>query len=294
MLELAIALQHLPFLNSAERLQLMELYSGLDDLRRITARDMLQAVGRPYRGQEFDPEVLIQRVYRQQDWMDAAGIHALHIWSSAYPALLREMDHPPVVLYVRGELPQGPCISVVGTRHPTSEGRHAAYRVGFELVRLGYCVVSGLAMGIDAAAHEGALGGGGITAAVLGSGVDRIYPRGNLQLASRLLAQDGALISEFPPGTMPAKRRFPLRNRVIAGLSALTVIVEAPRNSGALITADFAAGKREVLVHQAGCDSVLGDGCRELVLNGVKVIRGRAAELIPAAHREGADEYRDD
>ncbi|MFW5801865.1 MAG: DNA-processing protein DprA [Spirochaeta sp.] len=290
MLELAMALQHLPFLATREQLLLQEIYSGIEDLRKVSARDLLQAVGRPYRGQSFQADELIEQVRRELAWMPTAGISPVHLWSTRYPALLREISDPPVVLYIRGDLCEKPCVSVVGTRRPTTEGRQAAYSVGQKLVRLGYAVVSGLALGIDAAAHAGALQGGGTTIAVLGSGVDRIYPRSNSRLASRMMVQGGSLISEFPPGTMPRKHHFPQRNRIIAGLSALTIVVEAPRGSGALITADYAIGRREVMVHKAGYESVLGDGCRELVLDGAGVLAD-ADELAPAFLQGIPDEY---
>lgn len=289
MIELAMALQRIGFLRCTEQNELLELLSCLDDLRHIGARDMLRMVGRKYQGQQFDAGQIIAHVHRDMEWMPQLGIRPLYIWGIEYPALLREISDPPVVVYVRGNLPDRPYVSVVGTRHPTTEGRHAAYRLGFELARMGYAVVSGLAMGTDAEAHAGAVDGGGETLAVLASGVDTVTPRSNTYLASQMLAQDGGLLSEFPVGTEASKFRFPQRNRIIAGIAAMTIVVEAPRNSGALITADFAHGVREVLVHRVGYESPLGDGSRELVYSGARLLR-EASELMPAVQRESDNE----
>ncbi len=156
-----------------------------------------------------------------------------------YPQLLRAIPDPPLALYVRGHLPQKVCVAVVGTRNPSADGEYVARRMAGELSRAGVCVVSGLARGVDAAAHRGALESGGLTVAVLGCGVDVRYPAGHEALADQVAAQ-GALVSEYPPGSAPAKHHFPLRNRIISGLARAVVVVEATLRSGALITADLA------------------------------------------------------
>lgn len=166
-----------------------------------------------------------------------------------YPLLLREIHSPPLVLFVRGDLDvlRNRCLTVVGTRKPTRYGLDATRTIAQPLAQEGITIVSGLAYGIDAAAHEAALDAGGTTVAVLGSGVDIVYPAGNLELAHRIIEAGGAIVSEYPPGTTPERFRFPQRNRIIAGLSTTSLIVEAGEKSGALITARMALDEnREV------------------------------------------------
>lgn len=161
---------------------------------------------------------------------------------TGYPALLAAIFDPPERLYLRGarrELLEGPCVAVVGSRACSSYGAGVAESVGRSLAAAGVVVVSGLARGIDAAAHRGALAAGGTTLAVLGCGIDRDYPASNAGLARRI-AETGLIVSEYGAGVEPAPWRFPARNRIVAGLSAATVVVEARERSGALITADFA------------------------------------------------------
>jgi DNA processing protein len=163
-----------------------------------------------------------------------------------YPERLRQIADGPPALFVRGALDERPAVAVVGTRRATAYGRAAAARIAFELVRAGVTVVSGLARGIDGAAHAGALEGGGTTIAVLGCGVDVIYPREHRALAAAVV-RSGALISEFPPTTPPLPHHFPRRNRLISGLARGVVVVEGSEDSGALITVDCALDQgREV------------------------------------------------
>jgi DNA processing protein len=158
-----------------------------------------------------------------------------------YPPLLAELHDPPEQLFVRGDLAAlgGPGVAVVGARSCSAYGAQVARSLGRDLAASGVTVVSGLARGIDGEAHRGALEAGGLTVAVLGCGIDRDYPRSHSDLARRIVAA-GAVVAEYPPGVEPAPWRFPARNRIIAGLSLATVVVEARERSGALITADFA------------------------------------------------------
>jgi DNA processing protein len=159
-----------------------------------------------------------------------------------YPPLLSELHDPPARLFLRGGLPDllaRPAVAIVGARSCSSYGAQVAQELARDLATAGVVVVSGLARGIDGEAHRGALAGGGVTVAVLGCGIDRDYPRSHAELARRI-AEDGLVVSEYPPGVEPAPWRFPARNRIIAGLAHATVVVEARERSGALITADFA------------------------------------------------------
>ena len=167
-----------------------------------------------------------------------------------FPKELLETPWPPKGIYIKGEMEsEAPKVAIVGTRRATSYGKDIAFKIAETLAQEGVIIVSGLALGIDSAAHEGALAAGGKTWAVLGSGIENIWPRANLKLAGRILESGGALISEYPPGTKAQFFTFPQRNRIVAGLSKLIIVVEAPEKSGALITARLAleAG-REVAV----------------------------------------------
>jgi DNA processing protein len=169
----------------------------------------------------------------------SAGATVVSIDDAAYPATLRQIYDPPIVLYVRGDVEalSRPGIAVVGTRHPTPYGIGMAERLACDLAARGLIIFSGMARGVDAAAHRGALNGNGKTVAVFGTGVDVLYPRENAKLAEKMLAQGGALVSEFAIGTFAAPQNFPIRNRIISGLSIGVLVVEAGEYSGTRITA---------------------------------------------------------
>jgi len=191
--------------------------------------------------------------------------------SPGYSKDLAEIVDPPPVLYVRGDVPSAPGIAIVGSRNCTSYGRRIAFRLATELARAGLTVVSGLARGIDAAAHRGALEGGGPTIAVLPCGIERVYPARHYALARRISAQ-GALLTEFPLHTDVAPWNFPRRNRLIAGLARITVVVEAAARSGARITADLAQqSNREVVVVPGSITSPTSEGTNALLGDGAHV-----------------------
>jgi len=189
----------------------------------------------------------------------------------AYPPLLAQLHDPPPRLHLRGgspELLRRPAVAVVGARACSGYGAQIARTLGRELAAAGLVVVSGLARGVDGEAHRGALEAGGVTVAVLGCGIDRDYPRSHADLARRI-ADTGAIVSEYEPGVEPAPWRFPARNRIIAGLSLATVVVEARARSGALITADFALELgREVFAVPGEITSRLSAGTNDLLRQG--------------------------
>jgi DNA processing protein len=192
----------------------------------------------------------------------------------AYPELLKNIYDPPPLLYVKGTFcaADGNAISIVGSRRATHYGKMATGRLAGDLARVGFTVVSGLAHGIDAAAHKGALEAGGRTIAVLGCGVDVIYPRANSKVYEQIVPS-GALVSEFPMGCQPDPGSFPLRNRIISGLSLGTLVVEAPRKSGALITARHALEQgREVFAVPGNIYSPYSAGCHRLIKDGAKLV----------------------
>jgi DNA processing protein len=199
----------------------------------------------------------------------AGGVRWLARSNAGFPPLLRAIHDPPAGLFVRGaaevELLRRPAVAVVGARSCSPYGAQVARMLGRELAAAGLVVVSGLARGIDGEAHRGALEAGGATVAVLGCGVDRDYPAANAELASRIRAT-GLAVSEYAPGVEPAPWRFPARNRIIAGLSAATVVVEARERSGALITADLALDEgREVFTVPGEITSALSRGANDLL-----------------------------
>ena len=206
-----------------------------------------------------------------------------------YPSSLREIYDPPIVIYVKGawsECLDQPCIGVVGSRRASTYGQNAALMLARDLAQRGITVVSGFARGIDAAAHRGALEAGGRTIAVLGTGIDEVYPRDHKKLAEEILAKGGALVSQFPLGTPPVSENFPYRNRIISGLSLGVVVVEAAENSGSLITARLAMEQnREVFAVPGNITSRNSFGANYLIKGaGAKLVQqwqDIAAELPP-------------
>src|SRR5205823_1946128 len=206
--------------------------------------------------------------------LDQLGVDLLIRDDPRYPALLAEIHDPPPLLYVRGSLPpaDAPAVAIVGSRSGTTYGRGVAERFGRELAAAGVGVVSGLARGIDAAAHRGALAGGGPTLAVLGCGVDVPYPWENQELARRII-DSGALVSEYPLGAAPDAWHFPSRNRIISGLALGSVVIEAARGSGALITAACAVDQnREVFAVPGSIDNPLTQGPHALLRDGARLV----------------------
>lgn len=200
---------------------------------------------------------------------------------AAYPALLSEIYDAPSVLYVLGDsqLLQRPQLAMVGSRNPTVTGRDLATQFAKELTHAGLVVTSGLALGIDAASHQGALQAMGQTIAVLGTGLQHIYPRSHQKLAAAI-QESGALITEFPPDTPPKTMHFPMRNRIISGLSAGVLVVEAALRSGSLITARCAVEQnREVFAIPGSIHNPLARGCHQLIRQGAKLIE-TTAEIL--------------
>jgi DNA processing protein len=207
-------------------------------------------------------------------WLEQPAHHFVAIGSSHYPSLLSALDDAPIGLFVRGDpdvlgLPQ---LAVVGSRNPTASGSDNAKQFAAHLARSGLAITSGLAIGIDAAAHRGALDAGGRTIAVCGTGLDIDYPRANAGLATAI-ASSGALVSEFPLGTSAHKGNFPRRNRIISGLALGTLVVEAAVQSGSLITARLAAEQgREVFAIPGSIHNPLARGCHRLIRQGAKLV----------------------
>ena len=221
----------------------------------------------------------------------AAGSTLLRLGAPGYPGQLAAIADPPAWLHLRGDpaVLAAPAIAIVGSRRPTPAGRATAFEFARQLAACGLVVTSGLAAGIDAAAHRGALAAGGRTVAVCGTGLDQTYPPGHATLAAEIAAQ-GALVSEFPPGTLPLPHHFPQRNRIISGLSLGVLVVEAQHRSGSLITARLAAEQgREVFALPGSIHNPLARGCHRLIRDGARlvetvqeVVAGLQADLFAA------------
>jgi DNA processing protein len=227
-------------------------------------------------------------------WLAAAGHNLLTHEDARYPPLLQSIASPPAALFVDGDpdVLWQPQIAIIGSRNPTAGGIDNARDFAAELSRQGMAVTSGLASGIDSIAHEAALDAGGQTIAVLGTGVDTVYPRGSEALAGRIRAS-GALVSEFPPGTAPRRSHFPSRNRIISGLGLGVLVIEAGLRSGTLITARLAGNQgREIFALPGSIHNPMAKGCHRLIRDGAKLVENVAEimqELAPLAGRLAGD-----
>jgi DNA processing protein len=243
----------------APRVELERLRLRAEAIESIMARDLFEKAA-----------LEIERVRE-------LGADVLLLDDGVYPALLREVFDPPITLYVKGawaECLEQPCVAIVGSRRCSTYGQNAAGMLARDLAKRNVTIVSGLARGIDAAAHRGALEAGGRTVAVMGTGIDQIYPRDHRKLAAEILDNKGALVSEFPLATPPAPQNFPYRNRVISGLSLGVIIIEAAENSGSLITARMALEQgREVFAVPGNITSRNSFGTNYL-------IKGAGAKLV--------------
>lgn len=224
-----------------------------------------------------EPPALAAQLQLALEWLQAGDDRRIAtLGDTAYPNALLDIEDPPLMLYMLGTLAGHPAatprIAIVGSRNPTPQGEANARQFAKAFGGAGLCVVSGLALGIDGAAHDGALLGGGETIAVVGTGLDRVYPKKHLALAHRI-AQHGMIASEFPLGTPPLAANFPRRNRIISGLSRGTLVVEAALQSGSLITARLAAEQgKEVFAIPGSIHSPQSRGCHALIKQGAKLV----------------------
>lgn len=262
---------------------------------RGTARKLLAAFGSPQAVFEADasewrdvagplagallspPETLASQVSRTLAWLSEAADaprHVITLGDPLYPPALLETADPPLLLYAQGDVERlsAPSVAIVGSRNPSHQGLENARAFAAVLSQSGLAIVSGLALGVDGAAHEGALQGSGGTIAVVGTGLDRVYPKRHLDLAHRIV-RHGVLLSEYSLGTPPVAQNFPLRNRVIAGLAQGTLVVEAAMQSGSLITARMASeAGRDVFAIPGSIHSPQSRGCHWLIKQGAKLV----------------------
>jgi DNA processing protein len=282
LLDLIISL--LPGLTSVEAISLQQGFDREEDFivqYREDAGKLLKRGLKAY----LDIDEICAKAQRVETVCQMRSIEWVSYVNADYPPLLREMYDPPAVIYYRGRLPnpEKSLLGMVGTRRPSPEASAQAYSIAGGAGQAGVSVVSGLALGIDAMSHRGNISGGAPTYAVLGSGVDEVYPSTNRELAKRILDSGGALISEYPPGARPNKWNFPARNRIISALSRGVLIVEAPQKSGALITAGFALEQgKDLWVASCGAKEQHSDSLYDR--SGTIKLAGDGAELIHSAN----------
>jgi len=265
-----IALQRVPGLGPATLAKLIDQFGRPDTILNNAGhlQGLSQAVLDGIRKPDWD------KVDADLAWLDADNRHLITIDDPRYPPLLREIADPPMLLYVQGDpaLLSEWQLAIVGSRNPSASGRQTAQDFAYYLAAGGLVVSSGLAAGIDGAAHKGALAAGGKTIAVVATGLDRVYPAQHRDLAHQI-AEHGAIVSEFPLGTSPRAEFFPRRNRIISGLSLGTLVVEAALKSGSLITARMAMEQaREVFAIPGSIHNPLSRGCHRLIRDGAKLV----------------------
>jgi DNA processing protein len=272
---LDLMILRIPGLKTVDRTVLCNKFKNETDIVLLSKNDIEAILGHPLPQRSWAIDKIRKQAEKDQKAAEFRGIKTVSIAEEKYPPLVREIYDPPILLFYLGILPNPEqCLAaIVGTRKPSSAAAVMAYDLGRDLGEAGIPVVSGLALGIDAFAHKGNLDAGAPAVAVLGSGLDQIYPASNRGLARRILEKGGVLFSEYAPGTGPMKWHFPARNRIISALSRGTVVVEAPEKSGALITASFVLEQdRDLWVSSAGVQSSSGKGTAKLVAEGAKLI----------------------
>ncbi|MCL2704661.1 MAG: DNA-processing protein DprA [Spirochaetaceae bacterium] len=271
---LSLFISNLKAIGKSQKIKILKLISESVDLKSMdidSPGDIASIVKYFFAMDKKTIDDNISQTFSIAENCYSKNIEIITFLDSTYPSLLKEIYDPPVVLYLKGcaEKLALPSISVVGTRSATGKALRAAFETAFYLSLNNIAVISGLAIGIDNEAHKGSISAGGATVAVMGCGLDKIYPVSNRKTAFEIIESGGILISEYQPGINPLKYHFPERNRIISGLSSASIIIQAPKKSGALITADYALDHgRDVFVHEAGLSSPFGDGGMALVSEG--------------------------
>lgn len=262
-------------LGSKRKLKLLELYKTPEKIYKLTKEELMNINGI---GEIIANDIIISKNEKILNYhikyMEENNIKIINICEKNYPQLLKEIYDPPVSLYVKGniEILNSKNIGIVGCRECTEYGKKAAKYFAYNLAKQNINIVSGLARGVDSYAHLGSLSTGR-TVAVLGNGLDMIYPKENIELANAIIRRGGAIISEYPCGTNPDKMNFPARNRIISGMSNGIIVIEAKEKSGTLITVDFALEQgREVFVVPGNINSINSVGTNDLIKQGAKLV----------------------
>lgn len=277
-----IWLSLIPNLGSIKKQRLLQSFKTPEKIFLASKEELLKVEGI---GEKIANEILDNNIRKSVKshitYMEKNNIQFITIQDDEYPQILKEIYDYPISLYVKGnaKILNSKSIAIVGCRDATIYGQNSAKYFGYNLAKEGICVVSGLAKGIDSYAHIGALGASGKsdsngkTIAVLGNGLDMIYPQENIELANMIIEKGGAIISEYPLGTKPDKMNFPARNRIVSGMSKGVLVVEAKEKSGTLITVDFALEQgRDVFVVPGNINSVHSVGTNRLIKEGARLV----------------------
>ena len=269
-------------LGSRRKLKLLELYKNPEKIYYLTKEELLKIEGI---GEETVKNIILSKNEKLLDYhikyMKENNIDIIHMYEKDYPQILKEIYDPPIILYIKGnkKILNNKNIGIVGCRECTDYGKNAAKYFSYNLAKENINIVSGLAKGVDSYAHLGCLStykekqNCGKTIAVVGNGLDMVYPRENIELANEIIKSGGAIISEYPCGTKPDKMNFPARNRIISGISSGIIVVEAKEKSGTLITVDFALEQgRDVFVVPGNINSINSVGTNELIKQGAKMV----------------------
>jgi DNA processing protein len=277
--QVGVMLARAPGLTAEHARALLALSGGATRFDRNPS--LLRQVAMPAAAHAYLVSPDLSQLQADLRWLEASGARVLLCTDPGYPPLLAQTIGAPPVLFVLGSVDvlHGAQLAMVGSRTPTAAGRAIAHEFAAALARAGLAITSGLAVGVDAASHEGALLAEGITIAVFGTGLDAVYPPRNTQLAARI-RERGALVSEFPPRTAPCRSNFPRRNRIISGLSHATLVVEAAHRSGSLVTARLAAEQgREVFAIPGSIRNPRARGCHKLIRDGAILVESPAEVL---------------
>ena len=262
-------------LGSKRKLKLLELYKTPEEIYKLTKEELMNINGI---GEAIANDIMISKneeiLNYHIKYMKENNIKIININEREYPQALKEIYDPPISLYVKGNIEKlnNKNIGIVGCRECTTYGKKSAEYFAYNLSKQNINIVSGLAKGIDSYAHLGSLNTGN-TIAVLGNGLDIIYPKENLELANEIIKRGGTIISEYPCGTKPDKMKFPARNRIISGISSGIIVIEAKEKSGTLITVDFALEQgRDVFVVPGNINSINSVGTNDLIKQGARVV----------------------
>lgn len=272
-----ISLNMTPGVGPRKATQLLERFGSAENVFHARRTELESLRLKPETIESILKHEFHDKAEEELEKVKKSGGDVLILDDGSYPFLLREIADPPITLYVKGnwqECFDAPCIAVVGSRKCSTYGENASEMLSRDLAANGVCIVSGLARGIDTAAHRGAIKGKGKTIAVLGTGINQIYPKENARLVEEILDSGGAIVSQFPLETPPLKENFPYRNRIISGLSLAVLIVEASERSGSLITARLATEQnREVLAVPGNITSKNSYGTNYLIKSGAKLVQ---------------------
>lgn len=272
-----ISLNMTPGVGPRKATQLLERFGSAESVFHATRGELESLRLRAESIESILKREFHEKAVEELEKVRALGGDVLILDDGSYPYLLREIADPPITLYVKGDWQacfDAPCVGVVGSRKCSTYGENASEMLARDLAANGVCVVSGLARGIDTAAHRGAIRGKGKTVAVLGTGIDQVYPKENARLVEEIIQSGGAIVSQFPLETPPLKDNFPYRNRIISGLSLGILIIEASERSGSLITARLAAEQnREVMAVPGNITSKNSFGTNYLIKSGAKLVQ---------------------